>query len=93
MQRIHLDQDVHPLSDLGARAEVLVDQLRETKRPIVLTQDGRSAAVLVDTAAYEQLLERVALLQDIHAAEQQLAETGGVPHDEAKARVLERLNS
>ena len=35
--------------------------------------------------------EALEVLRDVHLAEQQLAEDGGVPHKEAKARVLARL--
>ena len=36
--------------------------------------------------------EALEVLRDIHIAEQQLAEDGGIPHEEAKTRVLARLD-
>ena len=58
---------------------------------MVLTQHGRSAAVLVDVAAYENLLERLELLEDVQKAERQLAQGRGVSPARAKRRVLSRL--
>lgn len=52
---------------------------------------GRGAAVLLDIGEYERLVEQVELLQEVHAAEQQLAEGQGIDHKNAKAEVLGRL--
>jgi antitoxin YefM len=91
MQRPHLDEDIKPLSEFRANTAALLDRVRETKRPLVLTQRGHSTAVVVDVAEYERLVEEIALLRDIHVAERQLAEGRGVPHEEAKKRILSRL--
>jgi prevent-host-death family protein len=36
-----------PISDLPSQAERYVDQVRETDQPVVITQRGRAAALLV----------------------------------------------
>ncbi len=91
MHRIDLRRDLKPLSEFRANTAAVIEQVRRTKRPVVLTQHGRSAAVLLDVGEYEALLERLELLQDVQAAEQQLAAGGGVAHAEAEARALARL--
>jgi prevent-host-death family protein len=45
-----------PISDLQTKAKKYVDQVKETDEPIVITQRGRAAAVLVSYEAYEGLL-------------------------------------
>ena len=92
MPRARLDQDIRPLSEFRTHAASLVQQVRETKRPLVLTQRGHSTAVVLDVAEYERLLEQVEILRDIRTAEHQLAEGHGIPHADAKARILARLN-
>ena len=91
MQRPHLDEDIKPLSEFRANAAALLDRVRETKRPLILTQRGHSTAVVVDVAEYERLVEEITLLRDVHVAERQLAEGRGVPHEEAKKQILSRL--
>lgn len=91
MRRMVLDQDVKPLSEFRANASAFVQQVRETKRPLVITQNGRSAAVLLDVAEYEELLAKLELLQDIQQAEEQLNKGKGVSHRAAKKQILERL--
>ncbi len=91
MQRLRLDEDIKPLSEFRANAASLVQQVRDTKRPLVLTQRGHSAAVVLDVAVYERLVEELEVLRDIRLAERQLDEGLGIPHDEVKARVLASL--
>jgi PHD/YefM family antitoxin component YafN of YafNO toxin-antitoxin module len=65
--------------------------VRRTKRPLVLTQRGHSAAVLLDVAEYEQLLEEVETLRDVQLAEKQIAQGKGISHDRARQRILNAL--
>ena len=92
MQRILLDQDIKPLSEFRANAAAFIKQVQATKRPMVITSHGKSAAVLLDVAEYEDLLEKNEVLQDIHMAEHQLQEGKGISHKEAKNRILGSLS-
>ena len=47
---------------------------------MVLTQYGRSAAVLLDVGVYEDLLDEVALLRDVRTAEGQIEAGQVAPH-------------
>ena len=91
MQRIKLNTDIRPLSDFRANVASIIDEVRKTKRPIVITQHGKSAAVMLDVSEYEALLEKLELLTDIQIAETQLQKGEGVSHKEAKQRILERI--
>lgn len=91
MQRVQLDQDIKPLSEFRANAAAFIKQVQKTKRPLVITTHGKSAAVLLDVAEYEALIERSEVLQDIHTAEGQLKEGKGLGHKEAQKRVMDRL--
>ena len=91
MQRLMIDQDIKPLSEFRANAAAIVQQVRDTKRPLVLTQHGRGAAVLLDVNEYEKLLEKLELLEDIRVAEQEAAQGLGMSHKAALKRSLTRL--
>ena len=45
-----------PISDLQTKAKKYVEQVKETDQPVVITQRGRAAAVLVSVEVYEGLL-------------------------------------
>jgi len=93
MRRVDLNQDIRPLSEFRANAASFVQQVHKTKRPLVITHRGRSAAVLIDVLEYETLIEKLELLQDVQIAENQLKEGKGLKHEVAKKQVLERLKN
>jgi antitoxin YefM len=93
MRRTRFSQDIRPLSEFRANAAAFIEHVRSTHRPLVLTQHGRGAAVLLDVTEYERLIEQIEILQDVQVAEQQLAEGHGVGHADAKAKVLGRLRA
>ncbi len=83
--------DVLPITEFRANTSAMLNQLHATKRPVVLTQHGRSAAVVMDVGVYEGLLDEIALLRDVRVAEEQIAPGEGIPHEEVVARLRKRL--
>jgi len=82
MPTVRPTEDIQPLTAFRANVASFIDQVRETGRPLVLTQHGRSAAVLLGAADYEALIEELEVLRDIQISERELAEGQGVPHEE-----------
>ena len=72
MERIELDKDVKPISEFRANATNLIEQVNKTKRPLVITQHGKSSAVLLDVKEYEALLDKIELLSDLAEAEEDI---------------------
>ena len=64
MLRLYPSQDVRPVTEFRAHASAFLRQIRDTKRAVILTQHGRSAAVLLDVLVYEDLLSELQLLRD-----------------------------
>ncbi len=87
---IDLESDIRPVSDFRARASETLQHVRDTRRPVVLTQRGRSVAVLVDVATYQQLLDDLEALRGVHAGLEDVSAGRVVGHDEARAGLLER---
>lgn len=82
-------EDIQPLTAFRANAASFVERVRETGRPLVLTQHGRSSAVLIGAAEYENLIEELETLRDIQVSEREIAEGKVVSNEEARRRVLE----
>ncbi len=91
MKPVRFSRDIRPLSEFRANAAAFVQQVRSTRRPMVLTQHGKSAAVLLDVDEYERLVERAELMDDIATAEQQIDRGEGVEHETAMADLLDKL--
>ena len=66
--------------------------MRETKRPLVPTQHGKSAAVIVDVAKYEAHVDEVELVRDIREARAELERGEGIPHDEVIRELRSRIS-
>ena len=92
MQRIQLAEDIQPLSEFRANVASFIEKVRRTKRPLVITQRGKSAAIMMDVVEYEKLIEKLELLTDIQKAESQLKNGEGISHQEAKDQILGIIN-
>ena len=92
MPRLNLEVDINPLSEFRANVASFLQQVHRTRRPLVITHRGKSAAVLMDVAEYEALMERMELLEDLQAAERQIEEGHGIAHDDALKAALKSLS-
>ena len=88
MKRIVLDQDIHSVSDFRAHANSYVKQIKQTGRPFVLTQNGKSTAVVLDVIEYENLLEELELAREIRKARIEIKKGETFSHQEVKEKLL-----
>jgi PHD/YefM family antitoxin component YafN of YafNO toxin-antitoxin module len=83
MSRLRPAQDVRPVTEFRANASAFLEQIRTTKCAVILTQYGRSAAVLLDPMVYEDLLGELAQLREAQATDRPAAPApSSVPADE-----------
>lgn len=90
MSRLRPAQDVRPVTEFRANASAFLEQIRATKCAVILTQHGRSAAVLLDMAVYEDLLSELALLREAQAPDRQVS---AAPPDQPPKSLAEHLSS
>ncbi len=93
LQRINYEEDIKSLSEFRAGVSSCVQQVTETKRPMILTQHGRGVAVLVDVGEFEAMQSRLEVLDEVYKAEAQIAQGEGINHEEAKKLVKQRIKS
>ncbi len=91
MQRLKIDQDIKPLSEVRTGFANFIKQIHDTKRPVIITQHGKSVAVLLDVYEYEATQEKLELLTDVQTSLNQLENGQGLAHEEAKEKVLKRV--
>lgn len=75
------------VSTLKRRATELLSEVVRDREPILITQDGVPSAYLVAVGSYDQLQQRVDVLEGIIRGETALAEGRGVPHTKARTRM------
>lgn len=90
-RNLKVDTDIKPVSDFRANAAKMIEHVRSTGRPLVLTQRGHSAAVVMDVVAYEAMREEIEILSDIRISMKQIDEGKGISNREAKAELLRRF--
>ena len=91
MQRLRIDQDIKPLSEVRTGIASFIKQVHDTKRPVVITQHGKGVAVLLGVNEYEAMQEKMELLTDIQTSINQIEDGEGVEHDEAKEMIMQRI--
>ena len=91
MQRLKINEDIKPLSDVRIGIASFIKQVHNTKRPLIITQHGKGVAVLLDVSEYEAMQEKLELLTDIQTSLSQLENGQGVAHEDAKEKVLQRI--
>lgn len=84
MKSFRVEEDIQPVSAFRSNAAKLIGRVQASKRALVLTQHGRSAAVVLDASEYDRLIEELELLRDIHHSNTQIAT--GKSLTEAQAR-------
>jgi prevent-host-death family protein len=52
-----ITKDIQPMTTFRNHSAEILEHLKETKRPVVLTVNGKAAAVLQDAEAYQRLLD------------------------------------
>jgi len=85
--------DIHPLSEFQRGAKAFLARLKETKAPMVLTVNGKAAAVVQDAESYQQLLDKVELLESIVGIRKSIEEFEqgeGMPLKEAFQQLQEK---
>lgn len=65
MSHLRVAEDIVPLSDFKARAAELLKRLAETGAPIVITQNGRAAGVLLSPAEFDALTDRIRFISAV----------------------------
>lgn len=91
MRAFRFSENIVPVSDFKARAADWLRRLGEGSEPVIITQNGKAAAVVLSPAAYDALTERFRFME---AVERGLidVEAGRVtPHDKVVAEMRRRF--
>lgn len=82
---------VEPVTELKTRSSELIRRARESRRPVVITQNGRATAVLQDVESFREQREALLLLKLLVQGTEELRAGRGVPQAEAKKRLERKL--
>ena len=66
---MNITNDIKPITYLKTKAAALLNQINETRRPVIITQNGEPRAVLQDPESYENMRNAIGLLKLISQGE------------------------
>jgi len=73
VKEVQISDGIVPLGEFKAQAAKLLKRIRESGQPMVITQNGRPAGVLLSPQEYDRIQERQRFLESIAAG---LADAG-----------------
>ena len=85
---LDIAQDIQSLSHFKRNTPDLLQQLRETGRPVVLTINGKAELVVQEAQSYQRLLELVDRLETIEGVRQGLQDV-----NEGKTKPLAQFDA
>ena len=89
-----LTKDIQPMTTFRNRSAEIMRHLKASKRPVVLTVNGKAAAVIQDVEAYQRLLDiaaRADAREGIRQGLEDLAARRGRPAREVFDALREEL--
>ncbi|MEX1243198.1 MAG: type II toxin-antitoxin system Phd/YefM family antitoxin [Thermoanaerobaculia bacterium] len=90
---MRLREEIKPVTALKTGAASLLRAVRETRRPVIITQSGQPKGVLLDFETYEEMREAALLLKLIAQGEMDVRARRTVSQDEAFRTARARLTS
>lgn len=70
---ISITQDIRSITDLKRNTNSILEQIHKTKRPVILTVNGKAEAVLMDAKEYEKINNAFNLLKLLAPAEEDIS--------------------
>ena len=92
IRRCRPSEDVVPFSECRNNLSAYINRVRETHRPVLITQNGRAASYLVDAESLDTLLDGMELSRDIEISRREFAEGKGIPHEQVMRETREMLD-
>jgi prevent-host-death family protein len=64
---VNLTRDIRPLTDFKRNTSAFMNQMKKSRRPLVLTVNGKAELVVQDAKSYQEILDRLDRLEAAEA--------------------------
>jgi prevent-host-death family protein len=78
---INFKEDILPVSELKKNTRRVLEQVRKTQRPVILTVNGKASSVLIDVDSYEKQMKALNIAGLLLEAEKDITESKFRPVD------------
>jgi PHD/YefM family antitoxin component YafN of YafNO toxin-antitoxin module len=62
---VDISEDIHALTDFKRNTSAFMTRMKKSRRPVVLTVNGKAELVVQNAASYQQLLDRLERLETV----------------------------
>lgn len=83
--------DIKPITYLKTKTAALLDQVNETHRPVVITQNGEPKAVLLDPQSYENRRNALGILKLLSQGEEDVKSGKTLSHEQVFKKLEDRI--
>lgn len=66
---MNITRDIRPVTYLKSKTADLLNQINDTHRPVIITQNGEPRAVLQDPESYENMRNAIGILKALSQGE------------------------
>ncbi len=86
-------KNIVPITDLQRQAGQIIGSLSESDEPVIVTQRGRAAAVIISADRYEEIeedlkrLDELELMEMVKESLDDIAKGNVIDHEEVKRRL------
>lgn len=88
---MNITSDIKPVTYLKSRAADLLNQINETQRPVIITQNGEPRAVLQDPKSYENMRNAIGILKLLSEGEANIRDGMVKPQEDVFKYIEEKL--
>ncbi len=90
---MHLSDAIEPVTVLKTRSAELIRRARESRQPVIITQNGKATAVLQDVESYQRQRQALLMLKYVALGERDLRDGSVLPDADAAAHFHAKLKS
>ena len=84
---MNISSDIKPVTYLKSRAADLLKQINDTRRPVIITQNGEPRAVLQDPESFEDMRNAIGILKLLSLGEEDIKAGNSVDQKRCSARL------
>jgi prevent-host-death family protein len=82
MKPLNVSQNIVSLSDFKSKASKMLHEVQLSHRPLVITQNGKAAAVLISPSDFDLLSERVHFIEAVQKGIADIQQGRVLPDDD-----------
>ena len=87
LENIRLSEDIIPFTEFRRTLSSCFARTTGTHRPLIITQNGRAAKILLDIADFDGLKETLEIVEDVHVAEAEIERGETISAEDLRAKL------